>query len=247
MIQINLGQRLVELKGVILDIYRRCRDVIQSIAISRRGSAHFTRFSSLSFNSYPSPPTIKMHFSTSVSLLALAALSTAAPMEGVKRQTKCASYTIINARGTGEIQGQSFGFRTMNSRVQSAVSGGKLYNVVYPASSDQNSSAGTADIINKITNTLKTNPNECFILEGYSQGAQATVNAMPKLTGANFDAVKGVFLIGNPSHKAGLACNVDEKGGDSTKNVNGLSTAAGNVIPNNWIAKTLDVCIKVRQ
>lgn len=186
-----------------------------------------------------------MHFSTAASILALTALSSAAPLEGAKRQTKCSSYTIIDTRGTSEPQGESFGFRTMNSKILAAIPGGKLYNTVYPAGSDQNSSAGTADIINKITSALKTNPNECIILEGYSQGAQATVNAMPKLTGANFDAVKGVFLIGDPSHKAGLACNVDNKGGDSTKNVNGLSIAAGNVIPNNWVAKTLDVCIKV--
>jgi hypothetical protein len=28
------------------------------------------------------------------------------------------------------------------------------------------------------------------------------------LTGNAFNAVKGVFLIGDPEHKAGLACNV---------------------------------------
>ena len=59
----------------------------------------------------------------------------------------------------------------------------------------------------------------CFILQGYSQGAAATVNAMPKLTGANMDAVKGVFLIG----------------------VNGLSAVLGG-IPAAWVPKTMDVC-----
>ena len=84
----------------------------------------------------------------------------------------------------------------------------------------------------------------CFILEGYSQGAAATVNAMPKLTGANFNAVKGVFLIGDPEHKSGLACNVDSTGGTTTKNVNGLSSYLGG-IPSNWVSKTLDVCAYV--
>lgn len=67
---------------------------------------------------------------------------------------------------------------------------------------------------------------------------------MPKLTGAAFNAIKGVFLIGNPHHKAGLACNVDSKGGSTTKNVNGLSVLLGS-IPSNWVSKTLDVCAYV--
>ncbi|KAL2204690.1 cutinase [Sarocladium strictum] len=161
----------------------------------------------------------------------------------LNERATCSSYTIINTRGTGELQGQSSGFRTMNSQITSQVSGGKIYNTVYPASYSQDSSAATQDIVNKITSTLRSSPNECFILQGYSQGAAGTVNALPKLTGANFDAVKGVFLIGNPLHKAGLACNVDNRGGDTTKNVNGISAALRTSVPDNWISKTLDVCI----
>ncbi|PSK58714.1 hypothetical protein B9Z65_6729 [Elsinoe australis] len=166
----------------------------------------------------------------------------ATPIEA--RQAGCSSYTIINTRGTGEAQGESSGFRTMNSNIRSQKSGGKIYNTVYPAGASQNSASGTTDIVNKITTTLRTNPNECFVLEGYSQGAAATTNALPKLTGAAFNAVKAVFLIGNPNHKAGLACNVDNNGGTTTKNVNGLSARASAGIPSNWVSKTLDVCIK---
>jgi hypothetical protein len=82
----------------------------------------------------------------------------------------------------------------------------------------------------------------CFILEGYSQGAAATVNALPRITGSAFNAVKGVFLIGDPEHKSGLACNVGTHGGTATRNVNGLSAFGSAGIPNNWISKTLDVC-----
>jgi len=57
--------------------------------------------------------------------------------------------------------------------------------------------------------------------------------------------VKGVFLIGNPDHKSGLACNVDNKGGTTTKNVNGISARASAGIPSNWVSKTQDVCIYV--
>jgi hypothetical protein len=57
--------------------------------------------------------------------------------------------------------------------------------------------------------------------------------------------VKGVFLIGDPAHKSGLTCNVDNNGGTTTRNVSGLSAALGTGIPSNWVSKTLDVCIFV--
>lgn len=173
--------------------------------------------------------------------LALAAVATTTQAGPIEKRAACSSYTIIDTRGTGEAQGPSAGFRTMNSNIQQKVSGGKVYNTVYAADASQNSAAGTADIVRKIQSTLQTNPSECFFLEGYSQGAAATTNALPKLTGANFDAVKGVFLIGNPEHRSGLACNVDTNGGTTTKNVNGLSYTLGR-IPDNWVSKTLDVC-----
>lgn len=173
-------------------------------------------------------------------VLTLAAASTA--LAGVlPRQSACSSYTIIDTRGTGELQGPSSGFRTMNSNIQRQLPGGKVYNTVYPADFSQISTVGTNDIVRKIQTTLATNPNECFLLEGYSQGAAATTNALPKLTGTSFDAVKGVFLIGNPEHRSGLACNVDTNGGTTTKGVNGLSAVLGR-IPDNWVSKTMDVC-----
>lgn len=173
-------------------------------------------------------------------ILSLAASASASPIQ--KRAAACSSYTIINTRGTGELQGPSSGFTTINTKVLAQVSGGKTYNTVYLADASQNSALGTADIVNKVKTTLATNPDMCFILEGYSQGAAATVNAMPKITGDEFDAVKGVFLIGNPEHKPGLACNVDATGGTTTKNVSGMSALLSSGIPDEWVAKTLDVC-----
>ncbi|KAM0723565.1 hypothetical protein Q7P37_000552 [Cladosporium fusiforme] len=171
------------------------------------------------------------------------AFAAAATVEAgvIARQNACSSYTIIDTRGTGELPGPSSGFRTMNSNIQRQLSGGKVYNTVYPADFSQISTVGTNDIVRKVESTLASNPSECFILEGYSQGAAATTNALPKLTGASFDAVKGVFLIGNPEHRSGLACNVDTNGGTTTRNVNGLSSFLGG-IPSDWVSKTLDVC-----
>nr|OQO28070.1 hypothetical protein B0A51_06620 [Rachicladosporium sp. CCFEE 5018] len=171
-----------------------------------------------------------MLFTKAFVLTGLALSSSAAPVE--ERQTQCLAYTLINTRGTGESQGESSGFRTVNSQVRSQVSGGSV-----------NSASGTRDIVNRVTTILRSNPNACIILEGYSQGAAATVDAMSELTGASYDAVKGVLLFGNPKHKSGLACNVDQNGGATTLNVNGISASRYSAgIPANWVAKTLDVC-----
>lgn len=90
---------------------------------------------------------------------------------------------------------------------------------------------------------LKTNPTECFFLEGYSQGAAATVYALPNLTGRAYYAVKGVFLVGDPVHKSGLACNYDNYCNLSTRHTDGQQAKLGGRVPDGWIYKTLDVCI----
>ncbi|KAK3068890.1 hypothetical protein LTR53_013189, partial [Teratosphaeriaceae sp. CCFEE 6253] len=128
------------------------------------------------------PSTLLVWLSTalSTSAVAIPALE--------ERQSACSTYTIINTRGTGEPQGESSGFRTMNANIRAAISGGTTYNTVYAAGADQNSAAGTTDIINHINTVLAHRPNECFILEGYSQGAEATVNAMSRITGNAFTA-----------------------------------------------------------
>ena len=187
-----------------------------------------------------------MHFSHLIPVLAATAI--AAPIEdNAKRTGGCSSYTIIDTRGTGELQGPSAGFRSMNSKIQSQVAGGKIYNTVYMADASQVSTMATTDIVRQVNNGIQSNPNQCFVLEGYSQGAAATTNALSQLTGASFDAVKAVFLIGNPLRKRGLACNVDNKKGDTTKNVSGLMAMipGAKSIPEEWQSKTLDVCIFV--
>ncbi|OAR00492.1 hypothetical protein LLEC1_00817 [Akanthomyces lecanii] len=207
-----------------------------------------------------------LSFLTFAGLVALVGALPTGDVEACEAPKPCASYTLINTRGTAEPQGESLGFTAINANVTAERPGGKIYNVVYPADLDQVSTAATEDascyplprqrgqsanqflqnlqIINQIHSTLATNADECFILEGYSQGATATIDAMFNITDAAFAAVKGVFLIGDPVHKAGLACNVDISGGDSTFDVNGVYVAAGlkTGIPDAWVPKTLDVC-----
>lgn len=159
------------------------------------------------------------------------------------KRAGCSKYVVIDTRGTGELQGPSAGFLAMNQRIFSTVPGGSSYHTVYTSDFTQNSAAGTADIIRKVQSTLASDPRTCFVLEGYSQGAAATVNAMPRLTGANFNAVKGVILIGNPQHKPNLACNVDGNGGKATAAASGISYYGFGGVPASWVSKTLDICI----
>lgn len=84
-------------------------------------------------------------------------------------------------------------------------------------------------------------PAACIILQGYSQGASATCDALPKLTGPAFDAVKGVVLLGNPEHRADLDCNVDLYGGKTTRKAIGFFGTKGG-IPSEWVSKSLDIC-----
>ena len=175
-----------------------------------------------------------------VLLASVGGIATASPL--LLPRSSCDSYVIISTRGTGEAQGLSSGFSIMNSQILAQLPNGSIYDTVYPAGINQNSSAGTTDIVNQVTTDLSINPAQCFILEGYSQGAAATVDALPLLTGPAFDAVKGVFLIGNPDRKAGLACNVDAMGRDTTKYANGFEAQDSLGIPSNWVDKTLDVC-----
>jgi len=73
----------------------------------------------------------------------LAAGAVANPIE---KRAACSSYTIISTRGTGELQGPSAGFRTMNSQTLAQVPGGTVYNTVYLADASQNSALGTTDV-----------------------------------------------------------------------------------------------------
>ncbi|KIS69155.1 uncharacterized protein UMAG_02506 [Mycosarcoma maydis] len=173
-------------------------------------------------------------------LLAITAVAQALPLA---KRAGCSSYVLIDTRGTGEFQGPSLGFRIMNAKILSSVTGGSEYDTIYSADFSQISTIGTRNIVAKINTKLAQDPRTCFILEGYSQGAAATCNALPQITGSAFDAVKGVILFGNPEHRPNLACNIDNEGGNSTAQANGLMATISEGVPSNWVSKTLDFCI----
>ncbi|KAJ3494314.1 hypothetical protein NLG97_g4159 [Lecanicillium saksenae] len=159
-----------------------------------------------------------------------------------RNEDACTSYTIISARGTFEPQGPSLGFNAMNGKILQQKKGGNVYNVVYPAAIGQDSSSGTADIIKKVNELVSQDNTVCIILQGYSQGASATCDALPQLQGAAFEAVKAVVLLGNPEHQPDLKCNVDGNGGKSTLNAKGFYSLGKEGIPPTWVSKSLDIC-----
>ncbi|KAI5208163.1 hypothetical protein E4T39_01460 [Aureobasidium subglaciale] len=175
----------------------------------------------------------------------------------------CSDYIIVDIRGTGERQGPSKVFITMNKEIFAAVPGGLRASdsngFLSRAISADKCGSMTSSTLPLLTKTLpwrlwttihkqlEVNPDMCFILEGCSQGAAAVVDALQQISGPSFDAVKGVFLIGNPLHKASLACNVDSAGGTSTRRVDGSGGLGFEIrpgIPSPWVSKSLDVCAR---
>lgn len=99
-----------------------------------------------------------------------------------------------------EPQGPSGPFEPLNRQItQMLAPGQKEHDTLYGATWYQNSGPGTDDIINTVK---AAEPGHCFILEGYSQGATATVNALPRLND-DYDKILGVILFGNPCRQQG--------------------------------------------
>ncbi|CEH19474.1 Cutinase [Ceraceosorus bombacis] len=155
----------------------------------------------------------------------------------------CGKYTIISTRGTGEMQGPSSGFGGMIQTTLSTVEGGEEYDTVYPADASQMGTAGTEDILRKVTSTLSECPDHMFALLGYSQGAAQTTAAVQQMPedSDEFEAVKAIIVVGNPSRVPGLEGDVDDNGRQSGST--GVQAMMGG-IPKYWddAGKVLDIC-----
>ena len=143
-------------------------------------------------------------FSSVVVLLSLVALSLASPadFELVRRQS-CAAYVIVDTRGTGTCAGArttltlgrrgpgplgrlsqcvapglpSLTASAMIRTTLAAVPNGKTVETIYPASSSQISTAGTAFIIKTVRNGIAACPEQKFLLLGYSQGLSLSLDS----------------------------------------------------------------------
>lgn len=160
--------------------------------------------------------------SQAVSLAALAIVGTAA----VPLADGCHNYVLLSARGTGEPQGPSFGFKGMIKDTLAAVPGGVEYDVVYPAASDatqQTTFIGARDIERYVNEGLKSCPQQKYALMGYSQGATVVLEAYQNLqSSAAADQVQAVVLIGNPYQVKGQQSTVDQNGSSLTRPFDGI-------------------------
>ncbi|KAK0552670.1 hypothetical protein OC846_001838 [Tilletia horrida] len=165
-----------------------------------------------------------LNFAVATLALLGASASNASPFE----RRACTKYEIITARGTGQAQGQTFGYTAMLTKVLKSVPGGSHYDLVYPASLDLENSAtaGVKNLTAHLKAGVKSCPTRNYALIGYSQGAEVMNRVLEYINSGNnatvFNRIKAVVYIGNPSHKPYSAANFDEKGGNSTNPYTGV-------------------------
>lgn len=177
-------------------------------------------------------------------------LSCLAAWHAASASATCHDYVLIDSRGTGELQGESIGFRSMIAQVMDALPNGARHDTVYPAGPDLTQITtfiGSTDIETLIQHGLTDCPSQKYALLGYSQGATVTNQVLQKFTpfSAEGQAIKAVVLVGNPYHVPNQQGNKDEKCGTSTAGANGvLNPIADFRIPASWYqtGKVLDIC-----
>ncbi|KAJ7195922.1 cutinase [Mycena pura] len=181
--------------------------------------------------------------------LIIALLAATAAVASPVEKDACHAYVIVSTRGTTERQGPSVAFVAMIAETLTAVAGGAELDTVYPAaiSLDPASPQATKFIIDTINDGLVSCPDQVYALLGYSQGAEATVDALKQIppTSAAGQAIKAVLLVGDPEHEPGKQSNVDQTGGRLTDSAAGLfAHLPGAGIPRAWDAsgKVLDIC-----
>ncbi|OAA72875.1 Cutinase [Akanthomyces lecanii RCEF 1005] len=186
-----------------------------------------------------------MFFKTLLFAAIIVSTSTAAV---IAARDDCHKYVIVSARGTTETQGPSIAFKGMIATTLKNVKGGIEYDVVYPASTADNStSIGVQDVKNYIHNGLEACPDQKYAVLGYSQGAGVILTAVKDLTGTPAEnAIEALLLTGNPYQVANQPTTVNATGGDSTRGDHGdllyLNPSIG--LSQHWVSsgKALNIC-----
>ncbi|KAH1488106.1 hypothetical protein KXX57_007917 [Aspergillus fumigatus] len=122
---------------------------------------------------------------------------------------RCASYKLIDARGTNEPQGVSLMFYPLIHNILANVTGGVSLPVEYPAAPDQNTTTGERFVIETIGQGLRDCPNQKYSLFGYSQGATLMLNVLSELSDSALESIKSVIIVGNPYRLPGKTSNVN--------------------------------------
>ncbi|KAJ4355721.1 uncharacterized protein N0V89_003741 [Didymosphaeria variabile] len=139
----------------------------------------------------------------------------------------------------------------MINQTFAAIPGGIEYDAVYPAAANQTAYFGADDVTRYMNNGLQNCPQQQYAILGYSQGASATMLTLNNITdpsSAAYKAIKAVLVVGNPYHVAGASVNVDENGGNATKNFPGVvynaNSAGSRGIPQIYYdnGELVDIC-----
>ncbi|KAE8420044.1 cutinase-domain-containing protein [Aspergillus pseudocaelatus] len=166
---------------------------------------------------------------------------------------RCASYKLIDARGTNEPQGVSTMFYPMIQNILANMTGGVSLPVEYPAAPNQNTTSGESFVIDIITEGLYHCPDQKYAMFGYSQGASLMLNVLGQLNSSALDSIKSVILVGNPYRIPGKTSNVDAFGQHDKKASVGMFAAhaisSNSTIPEllremDQSSKVLDYCLE---
>ncbi|EAW16426.1 uncharacterized protein NFIA_057760 [Aspergillus fischeri NRRL 181] len=104
---------------------------------------------------------------------------------------RCASYKLIDARGTNEPQGVSLMFYPLIQNILANVTGGVSLPVEYPAAPDQNTTTGEKFVVETIVQGLRDCPNQ------------------NQLSTSALESIKSVIIVGNPYRLPGKTSNVN--------------------------------------
>ncbi|KAA1093096.1 hypothetical protein PGT21_025081 [Puccinia graminis f. sp. tritici] len=129
--------------------------------------------------------------------------------ENVCRSTsKCPSYYMIGARGTGEGPNGSLAYTTLYQKVLSAVPGGAKEELDYSTIVEYSTTVkqGAQTEARFIIETLAKCPQTLFVLLGYSKGAMVQTQAL-NMKEIPRNRIAAVVLFGNPYFRAGLPQN----------------------------------------
>ncbi|KAF4155540.1 hypothetical protein CNMCM8927_008604 [Aspergillus lentulus] len=167
---------------------------------------------------------------------------------------RCASYKLIDARGTNEPQGVSMMFYPLIQNILANVTGGVSLPVEYPAAPDQNTTTGEEFVVNTIDQGLRHCPDQKYCLFGYSQGATLMLKVLSQLSTPAHESISSVIMVGNPYRIPGKMSNVNATAQHDERASVGMfaenAIARNETIPQlstqiDQSGKVLDFCLEV--
>ncbi|KAE8236747.1 hypothetical protein A4X13_0g9041 [Tilletia indica] len=141
-------------------------------------------------------------------------------LSGVAAAAVCKDYVVLSARGTFDPPGPEYNLKQIVATTLNNLPNGAAVDVDYPAqASVASTQAGVSWVRRYLQEANQACPQQKYALLGFSQGAMVMAEAAGGFASAGdpvYDAIKVVFMAGNPFHVPNRVGNVDEQGGHST-------------------------------